>query len=74
MVPLEEVKAEDELEDEETKIRIIRKDEAATQPIETNEILKEEIKKVDLEKTGDIPPREPQLIRKQNYQISGKKF
>ena len=57
MVPLEEVKAEDELEDEETKIRIIRKDEAVTQPIETNEILKEEIKKVDLEKTGDIPPR-----------------
>jgi S-DNA-T family DNA segregation ATPase FtsK/SpoIIIE len=30
----------------------------ATLPIETNELLNEEIKKVDLEKTGDIPPRE----------------
>jgi len=47
---------EDDLEEEETKIRIIRKDEEAALPIETNEILKEEIKKVDLEKTGDIPP------------------
>lgn len=47
-------------EDEETKIRIIRKDEEeAPLPIESNEILEEEIKKVDLEKTGDIPPREP---------------
>ncbi len=50
-------KDEQELEDEETKIRIIRKDEEAALPIETNEILNEEIKKVDLEKTGDIPPR-----------------
>jgi S-DNA-T family DNA segregation ATPase FtsK/SpoIIIE len=44
--------------EEETKIRIIRKDEKAPLPIDNNEILKEEIKKVDLEKTGDIPPRE----------------
>lgn len=51
--------AAEELDDEETKIRIIRKDEdEAPLPIETNEILKDEIKKVDLEKTGDIPPRE----------------
>jgi DNA segregation ATPase FtsK/SpoIIIE, S-DNA-T family len=56
----EEVEAGDEteLENEETKIRIIRKDEKTTLPIETNPILTDEIKKVDLEKTGDIPPRE----------------
>jgi S-DNA-T family DNA segregation ATPase FtsK/SpoIIIE len=59
IIPQEEIQAnEDKLDDEETKIRIIRKDEEAPLPIETNEILKEEIKKVDLEKTGDIPPRE----------------
>lgn len=54
-------KDEQELEDEETKIRIIRKDGKATLPIETNELLNEEIKKVDLEKTGDIPPRETRV-------------
>jgi S-DNA-T family DNA segregation ATPase FtsK/SpoIIIE len=60
VIPQEETLAKDEseLEDEETKIRIIRKDEQDALPIETNEILNEEIKKVDLEKTGDIPPRE----------------
>ena len=60
VVPQEEASAKDEqeIEDEETKIRIIRKDEKATLPLETNELLNEEIKKVDLEKTGDIPPRE----------------
>lgn len=60
IIPTEEIPAEtdQEFEEEETRIRIIRKDEEAPLPIETNEILKEEIKKVDLEKTGDIPPRE----------------
>lgn len=60
VIPQEDTSAKDEseLEDEETKIRIIRKDEEATLPIETNEILNEEIKKVDLEKTGAIPPRQ----------------
>ncbi|HAB52012.1 MAG: cell division protein FtsK [Ignavibacteria bacterium RIFOXYB2_FULL_35_12] len=56
-------KDESELEDEETKIRIIRKDEKTTLPIETNELLNEEIKKVDLEKTGDIPPRETTAVQ-----------
>jgi DNA segregation ATPase FtsK/SpoIIIE, S-DNA-T family len=62
ILPQEETEAEnlEDTEDEETKIRIIRKDEEeAPLPIENNEILKEEIKKVDLEKTGDIPPRKP---------------
>ncbi|NWF88476.1 MAG: DNA translocase FtsK, partial [Ignavibacteriaceae bacterium] len=57
----EEIQAEDEneYEEEETKIRIIRKDgEKAPIPTETNEVLKDEIKKVDLEKTGEIPPKE----------------
>ena len=60
VVPQEDASAKDEqeLDDEETKIRIIRKDEKATLPLETNQLLNEEIKKVDLEKTGDIPPRE----------------
>ena len=53
-----QAKDEQEFDDEETRIRIIRKGEEAPLPIETNEILKEEGKKVDLEKTGDIPPRE----------------
>src|SRR4030066_591577 len=56
-------KGESEFEDEETKIRIIRKDEKATLPIETNELLNQEIKKVDLEKTGDIPPRETTAVQ-----------
>lgn len=55
-----EARAEEEFENEETKIRIIRKDEdEAPLPIENNVVLQDEIKKVDLEKTGDIPPREP---------------
>jgi S-DNA-T family DNA segregation ATPase FtsK/SpoIIIE len=59
ILPQEDIGAdESELEDEETKITIIRKDEVAHLPIETNQILKEEIKQVDLEKTGDIPRRE----------------
>lgn len=61
IMPQEEIEAEDEseYEEEETKIRIIRKDdEESPLPMETNEVLKDEIKKVDLEKTGDIPPRE----------------
>jgi DNA segregation ATPase FtsK/SpoIIIE, S-DNA-T family len=40
--------------DEETKIRIIRKDDVP-QPGEENKIVTDEIKKVDLEKTGEIP-------------------
>lgn len=69
IIPQEEAKAKDEeeLEDEETKIRIIRKDEEeAPLPIENNEILKDEIKKVDLEKTGDILPREAHVKPEQN--------
>jgi len=69
IIPQEEAEAkeEEELEDEETKIRIIRKDEEeAPLPIETNEILKDEIKKVDLEKTGDILPREAHVKPEQN--------
>lgn len=58
IIPQEEDESKEE-EDEETKIRIIRKDEASPLPLENNKILEEEIKKVDLEKTGDIPPREP---------------
>lgn len=58
MIAEEESEIEPDTEEEETKIRIIRKDdEESPLPIETNEVLKEEIKKVDLEKTGDIPPR-----------------
>ncbi len=62
-IPQEEAEDNAESDDEETKIRIIRKDEEASLPIETNEILKDEIKKVDLEKTGDIPPREAMVIQ-----------
>lgn len=66
VIPQEEMEAKDEeeAENEETKIRIIRKDdEEAPLPIDNNKVLQEEIKKVDLEKTGAIPPREPKEIQ-----------
>jgi S-DNA-T family DNA segregation ATPase FtsK/SpoIIIE len=39
--------------EEQTKIRIIRKDDSP-QPQEENKIVSDEVKKVDLEKTGEI--------------------
>ncbi|NWF50189.1 MAG: DNA translocase FtsK [Ignavibacteriaceae bacterium] len=51
--------AEDLMDEEieETKIRIIRKSDEPM-PQEENQVVKEEIKKVDLAKTGDIPAAE----------------
>lgn len=43
--------------EEQTRIRIIKKDETPQQ-ITENEVVKEEVKKVDIEKTGELPKKE----------------
>jgi len=55
----EELTAADLMEnetDEQTKIRIIRKDDVPV-PEPENEVLKEEVKKVSIEKTGELPEK-----------------
>jgi S-DNA-T family DNA segregation ATPase FtsK/SpoIIIE len=55
--PVEELSAKELMDneaEEQTKIRIIRKDEIPPKP-EENKIVLDEDKKVDLEKTGEIP-------------------
>lgn len=42
--------------EEQTRIRIIRKDDIPA-PVAENEVLKEEVKKVDIEKTGELPEK-----------------
>ena len=42
--------------EEQTKIRIIRKDDVPV-PVPENEVLNEEVKKVNLEKTGELPDK-----------------
>ena len=42
--------------EEQTRIRIIRKDDVPV-PVAENEVLNEEVKKVNLEKTGELPER-----------------
>ncbi len=58
VVPVDELSAQELMDEEvepETKIRIIRKDEPTVQ--EENKVLEEEVKKVDLEKTGEMPEK-----------------
>ncbi|WP_337871757.1 DNA translocase FtsK [Ignavibacterium sp.] len=58
--PTEEVSAAELMEqeaEEQTRIRIIKKDDTP-QPIPENEVVKEEVKKVDIEKTGELPKKE----------------
>lgn len=43
--------------EEQTRIRIIKKDDTPQQ-IPENEVVKEEVKKVDIEKTGELPKKE----------------
>lgn len=47
--------------EEQTRIRIIKKDETPQQ-IPENEVVKEEVKKVDIEKTGELPKKEENHI------------
>ena len=54
-----------EAEAEETRIRIIRKNEQPVKP-EINEVQNEEDKKVDLEKTGEIPVKEIDRAKEAN--------
>lgn len=46
--------------EEQTKIRIIRKDDTPA-PVAENEVLNEEVKKVDIEKTGELPEKKIKL-------------
>jgi len=58
--PKEEISAADLMEqeaEEQTRIRIIKKDDTPQQ-IPENEVVKEEVKKVDIEKTGELPKKE----------------
>ena len=58
--PKEEISATDLMEqeaEEQTRIRIIKKDDTPQQ-IPENEVVKEEVKKVDIEKTGELPKKE----------------
>jgi S-DNA-T family DNA segregation ATPase FtsK/SpoIIIE len=58
-VPAEELSAEELMEkeaEEQTRIRIIRKDDAPA-PVEQNEVVKDEVKKVSIEKTGELPEK-----------------
>lgn len=60
----EEVPASQLMEEEaeeQTRIRIIKKDETPQQ-IPENEVVKEEVKKVDIEKTGELPKKEGKKI------------
>lgn len=64
----EEVTAEQLMEEEaeeQTRIRIIKKDETPQQ-ITENEVVKEEVKKVDIEKTGELPKKEDSKIDESN--------
>jgi DNA segregation ATPase FtsK/SpoIIIE, S-DNA-T family len=45
--------------EEQTRIRIIRKDDAPL-PVAENEVLKEEVKKVNIQKTGELPEKKEQ--------------
>ncbi len=47
--------------EEQTRIRIIKKDETPQQ-IPENEVVKEEVKKVDIEKTGELPKKDDKQI------------
>lgn len=60
----EEVPASQLMEEEaeeQTRIRIIKKDETPQQ-IPENKVVKEEVKKVDIEKTGELPKKEGNKI------------
>ncbi|MBI5660574.1 MAG: DNA translocase FtsK [Ignavibacterium album] len=60
----EEVPASQLMEEEaeeQTRIRIIKKDETPQQ-IPENEVVKEEVKKVDIEKTGELPKKEDKKV------------
>ncbi len=55
----EELSAADLMEneaEEQTRIRIIRKDDSPA-PVPENDVLKEEVKKVNIEKTGELPEK-----------------
>lgn len=62
--PVEEVSAQQLMEEEaeeQTRIRIIKKDETPQQ-IPENEVVKEEVKKVDIEKVGELPKKEDKQV------------
>ncbi len=59
VLPAEELSASDlmdEESEEQTRIRIIRKDDVPV-PVVENEVINDEVKKVSIEKTGELPER-----------------
>ncbi len=61
----EEFIEDDEENEEETRIRIIRKDDVPAVE-EENKIVAEEVKKVDVEKTGEIPAKTMKIEEENN--------
>ncbi len=60
--------------EEQTRIRIIRKDDVPIS-IAENEVLNEEVKKVNIEKTGELPEKKEktEAEKNKNFRINGKK-
>ena len=54
--------------EEQTKIRIIRKDDAPA-PIPENEVLKEEVKKVNIQKTGELPEKKEKTEIEEEHKL-----
>ncbi len=67
----EELSVEELMEkeaEEKTKIRIIRKDDAPV-PVAENEVLKEEVKKVDIGKTGELPEKKEKKEAEEEHKL-----
>ncbi|HMN48057.1 MAG TPA: DNA translocase FtsK 4TM domain-containing protein [Ignavibacteriaceae bacterium] len=58
----------DEETEEQTRIRIIRKDDAPI-PVVENEVVKEEVKKVDIEKTGELPEKKEKTEAEEEHKL-----
>jgi S-DNA-T family DNA segregation ATPase FtsK/SpoIIIE len=67
----EELSAADLMEQEaeaQTKIRIIRKDDMPA-PVAENEVVKDEVKKVDIGKTGELPDKKEKAISEEENNL-----
>ena len=54
--------------EEQTRIRIIRKDDVPA-PVTENEVVKDEVKKVDLEKTGELPEKKQKTEIEEEHKL-----
>ncbi len=54
--------------EEQTRIRIIRKDDTPA-PIPENDVLKEEVKKVNIQKTGELPEKKEKIETEEEHKL-----